>query len=262
MKTKIIYFSATGTTKTLVEAIAQGLNGDVHFINVNLPESRNHTIIVDCDLTILAAPVYGERIPHFLYDFYKQIKGDGSPLVAVAVYGNMGFGISLEQLKDLAAHNNFRLIAAGAFIGQHTYATETAPIAYGRPNQDDLKQARMFGENIQKKMDTGSFTPVALPKSALPKFITEFPDTGTRFLIRQPRVIKNACTTCGACARKCPVGAIDRKTLEISEEKCLRCYACVKACPKTARIAAFRLPVFQIVFRHIGMKRKENQTFL
>lgn len=72
MKTKIIYFSATGTTKTLVEAIAQGLNGDVHFINVNLPESRNHTIIVDCDLTILAAPVYGERIPHFLYDFYKH----------------------------------------------------------------------------------------------------------------------------------------------------------------------------------------------
>jgi len=262
MKTEIIYFSATGTTKVLVEAISQGLSGDVYFTNVTLPESRKDNLIADCDLTIIAAPVYGERIPHFLYDFYEQINGNGSPLVAVAVYGNMGFGISLEQFKDLADKSNFKLIAAGAFIGQHTYATKAAPIAYGRPDQDDLKQARIFGENIQKKMDTGHFPPVDLPKSALPKFITEFPDTGTRFLIRQPRVIKSACTTCGACARKCPVGAIDRKTLEISEQKCLRCYACVKACPKAARIADFRLPVFRVIFRHAGINRKENQTFL
>lgn len=234
MKTEIIYFSATGTTKALVEAISQGLNGDVHFTNITLPESRKDNIIVNCDLTIMATPVYGERIPHFLYDIYKQIKGNGNSLVAVAVYGNMGFGISLEQFKDLADNNNFRLIAAGAFIGQHTYATKAAPVAYGRPNHDDLKQARIFGENIQKKMDTGSFIPVDLPKSALPKFITEFPDAGTRFLIRRPRVIKSACNACGACARKCPVGAIDLKTLEISEQKCLRCYACVKVCPKAA----------------------------
>ena len=262
MKTEIIYFSATGTTKALVEAISQGLNGDVHFTNITSPKNRKDNIVVDNDLTIIATPVYGERIPHFLYDFYTQIKGNGSPLVAVAVYGNMGFGISLEQFKDLADHNNFRLIAAGAFVGQHTYASETAPIAYGRPDQDDLKQARIFGGNIQRKMDTGNFLPVDLPKSALPKFITEFPDAGTRFLIKQPRVIKRACNECGACARKCPVGAIDLKTLEISEQKCLRCYACVRGCPKNARIADFHLPIFRIVFRHAGIKRKSNQTFL
>lgn len=262
MKTEIIYFSATGTTKALVEAIAKGLNGDVHFTNVTLPENWKGNIIVNNDLTIIAAPVYGERIPHFLYDFFKHIKGNGSSLVAVSVYGNMGFGISLEQFKNYAKDNDFRLIAAGAFIGQHTYATEAAPIAYGRPNQDDLQQARIFGESIQKKMDTGSFAPVDLPKTLLPKFIAEFPDSGTRFLIKQPRVIKNACTACGACARKCPAGAIDLKTLEISEQKCLRCYACVKICPKSARIAEFRLPVFRVIFRQVGTKRKENQTFL
>lgn len=262
MKTEIIYFSATGTTKALVTAISQGLNGDVHFTNITLLESRKNAIILDCDLTIIATPVYGERIPHFLYDFFQGIKGKGNPLVAISVYGNMGFGISLEQFKEFAENNNFRLIAAGAFIGQHTYATKTAPVGYGRPDEYDLHQMRIFGENIQKKMDAENFIQIRVPKSVLPKFITEFPDSGTRFLIRQPQVEKSVCTACGACARKCPVGAIDLKTLEISEQKCLRCYACVIVCPKSARIGEFRLPVFRAVFRHMGIKRKENQTFL
>jgi hypothetical protein len=46
MKTEIIYFSATGTTKTLVEAISQGSHGDVHFTNVTLPKGRKDSIIV------------------------------------------------------------------------------------------------------------------------------------------------------------------------------------------------------------------------
>lgn len=262
MTTEIIYFSATGTTKALVEAISQGLNGDVHFTDITLSENRKDNIIVDSDLIIMAAPVYGESIPHFLYDYLKNIKGKGNPLAAVAVYGNIGFGISLKQFKDFAENNNFKLIAAGAFIGQHTYATDTAPIAYGRPDQYDLKQAQIFGEVIQKKIDTGSFTPVDLPKCFLPKFITKFPDSGTRFIIKQPQVIKSSCNSCGACARKCPAGAIDLKTLEINEQKCIRCYACVKNCLKAARITEFRLPIFRAVFNHAGIKRKENQTFL
>lgn len=262
MKTEIIYFSATDTTKALVKAISQGLNGDVHFTNITLPTARKNGITLDSDLTIIATPIYGERIPHFLYDFFQQIRGNGNPLVAVSIYGNMGFGISLEQFKDFAENNNFRLIAAGAFIGQHTYTTKAAPVAYGRPDEYDLQQARAFGENIQKKMDMQNFTPIVLPKNVLPKFITEFPDSGTRFLIRQPRVKKSVCNACGACAHKCPVGAIDLNTLEISEQTCLRCYACVKICPKAARVSGFRLPIFRTAFHHMGNKRKENRTFL
>lgn len=262
MKTEIIYFSATGTTKALVKAISQGLSGDVHFTDVTLPERRKNDITVDSDLTIIAAPVYGERIPQFLYNYFECIKGNGNLLVAVCVYGNIGFGISLEQFRDFAKSNNFRLIAAGALIGQHTYATQSAPVAYGRPDEYDLQQALNFGKSIQEKINMENFTPIHIPKIVLPKFITEFPDLGTRFLIKQPRVKKANCNSCQACARKCPVGAIDINTLEISEQKCLRCYACVRVCPKSARIAKFRLPVFRSVFRYIGTKRKENQIFL
>lgn len=262
MKTEIIYFSATGTTKAIVTAISKGLNGIVHFTDITLPDKRKDVTTVASDLVIIAIPVYGERIPHFLFDYIKQFQGNGTPLAAISVYGNMGFGISLEQFKNFAEMNNFRLIAAGTFIGQHTYASKEAPVAYGRPDGPDIQQAELFAKSIQKKIDMGNFTCPEIPKCTLPLFITELPDPVTRFLVRQPRIYRTTCNACGACVRKCPVGAIDPETLKISETKCLRCYACVKVCPKAARIARLRLPVFRTIFFHAGMIRKENQTFL
>ena len=262
MNTEIIYFSATGTTKAIVTAISKGLNGYIHFTDITQPEKRKKVITIESDLVIIAMPVYGERIPHFLFDYIKQIRGNGKLLTAVSVYGNMGFGISLEQFENFAKMNSFRLIAAGAFIGQHTYASKEAPVAYGRPDGQDLQQAEYFARSIQQKINMGDFSCPEIPKSKLPGFITEFPDTGTRFLIRQPRIIGDSCNACGACVRKCPVGAIQPDTLKINENKCLRCYACVKVCPKAARKAGLRLPVFGTIFYHAGMKRKENQTFL
>jgi len=262
MKTQIVYFSATGTTRALAEAISKGLRGDVSFTDITLPESRTDGLAIDCDLVVFATPVYGERIPAFAYYFLKCVRGNETPLAVVSVYGNMGFGITLEQFSALAKKNRFKLIAAAAFIGQHTYATTSAPVAYGRPDQHDLEQARVFGEQIQRKLDAGDFTPPNLPVTGLPKWIERFPDSGIRFLIRQPRVIRAACNACGACARRCPAGAIDLETLRIDEQKCLRCYACVKACPNGARAAGFRLPVFQSVFRRLGRKKKESRVFL
>ena len=262
MKTEIIYFSATGTTKAVVTAIAKGLIGNVHFIDITQPEKRTNVTPINGDLIIIAIPVYGERIPRFLLDYIKQIKGNGTLLAAVSIYGNMGFGISLEQFKNFAKTNNFKLIAAGIFIGQHTYASKEAPVAYGRPDEQDLSQAELFARSIQQKIEMGDFTCPEIPKCILPGFITELPDSGTRFLVRQPRIKGTSCNACGVCARKCPVGVIDLNTLGINESKCLRCYACVKNCPKGARTAGLRLSVFRTIFYHIGMKRKKNRIFL
>ena len=156
MKTEILYFSATNTTKSIVKAISTGLDGEVYFTDITQPSNRLNYQKMDCDLTIIAVPIYGERVPRFLYDFFCQIPGDG------------------------------RLLAVAAFVGQHTYATKKAPVAYGRPDEEDLQQARIFGENIQRKVKERDVSSVALPRTVLPKFITEFPDSGTRFLIRQP----------------------------------------------------------------------------
>lgn len=262
MKTEFVYFSATGTTGKYVKAIAEGLGGEVCFTDITLPENRKSSMGAGSDLIVIAVPVYGERIPRFLYDYMKQTEGNGRFLAVAAVYGNMGYGISLEQFRDFAEQNHFRLIAAAALIGQHTYASKEAPVAYGRPDREDLQEAVRFGMEIQKKLSAGGTDAPVIPESRIPKWVTRFPDTGTRFLIRQPAVKKRECNSCGACVRRCPAGAIDPDTLVIDEEKCLRCYACVKVCARKARAAEFLLPVFQMAFDRIGRKRKNNMIFL
>ena len=262
MKVQIIYFSATGTTKKVAEAISRGINGETHFTDITLPGARKAFRLLDSDLVVMAVPVYGERLPRFIYRFLEQIEGGGKPFAAVAVYGNVGFGISLAQFEDYAAKKHFQLIAAGAFIGQHTYASQTAPVAYGRPDQNDLEQAYKFGKQIRGKLEAKNFAPVAVSKPASVSLTAHFPDAGTRFLIRQPAVDKVVCNACGVCVQSCPTGAIDPDTLQIDEKRCVRCYACVNVCPKSARTAKFRLKFFEGIFRNWGGSRKENQTFL
>ncbi len=262
MKAEIIYFSATGTTQKIIKAFSEGLGFETKFTDITLPANRKAYQPVDSDLMVIAAPVYGERIPGFVWDFIRPIHGNGKPLVAISIYGNIGYGISFTQFENFARQNSFKLIAAGAFIGEHTYARKGTPVALGRPDKTDLAHAAEFGEKVRLKINSEIHHPLTIPQSTLPKWITEFPDSGVRLLVRQPAVNESVCIHCGACAQRCPMGAIDPQTLLINETQCIRCYACVKICPVSARTEKFRLQFFEGIFTHLGKERKESLFFL
>ena len=75
----------------------------------------------------------------------------------VALYGNREFDDALVELRDLSAAKGFNIIAAGAFIGEHSFSTPTQPIAAGRPDADDLKQAIQFGKQVATKIASNHF---------------------------------------------------------------------------------------------------------
>ena len=56
----------------------------------------------------------------------------------------------LLELKDLCEENGFTVIAAGAFLGEHSY---TDKLAKNRPNLEDIHMAQEFGTAIKEKLE-------------------------------------------------------------------------------------------------------------
>lgn len=233
---KLIYFSATGTTRKVLESIARGIAVDVvEHIDLTPPEGARRSVPPFSDeLVIIGAPVYGGRLPVDAIRRFKQLKAGKTPAVLIVVYGNREFEDALLELEKLSIELGFLPVAGGAFIGEHSFASEDLPIANGRPDSLDLQKAMDFGVKIKEKV-AALPSPDALVDLEVPgSFPYEAP--GARPMTVAPVTREEICTVCGTCADVCPTSAISingRVTTKI--ESCIRCCACIKSCPEGAR---------------------------
>ena len=151
---RLVYFSPTKTTQKILERIAQGTEVDtVEHLDLTPPEAK--TLDLDemqDELVLLGVPVYGGRVPLEAVPKLQRLKANKIPAVIIVMYGNRKFEDALLELKDLAQESGFIPVAGGAFIGEHSFANDTTPIANGRPDTEDLIKAKKFGLQIRRKM--------------------------------------------------------------------------------------------------------------
>ena len=233
--TGLIYFSPTQTTKKVIEGIAQGLQTtSVQYFDLTLPDTFAQTCQeFTQDLAIIGAPVYAGRLPSVMLSRFKQIKGNGRPAVIIVVYGNRAYEDALVELRNVALEVGFKPIAAGAFIGEHSYSTSDLPIASDRPDAEDMVKTYTFGKAILKQIMTAINKP-----SELLQVPGNFPYKEIQMLSDiAPSVNEALCSKCGACVLVCPTAAIDKENpIWTAKELCIRCCACVKACPNNAKL--------------------------
>lgn len=233
--TGLIYFSPTQTTKKVIEGIAQGLQATTeHYFDLTPPEAISQTAQeVTQDVAIIGSPVFAGRLPSVMLDRLKQVKGNGRPAVIVVVYGNRAYEDALIELRDVAIEVGFRPIAAGAFIGEHSYSTADLPIAEGRPDVDDMLTAQNFGKEIRKNIMTETSSPnelLQVPGNSPYKEIQMLSGIA-------PSVNEALCSRCGKCVSACPTAAIDKENpINTVQNLCIRCCACVKVCPSNAKL--------------------------
>ena len=234
---KLVYFSATGTTQKILESIAKGMAvKDVEHINLTLPKAAQQTIPpLSDELVIIGAPVYGGRLPVIAINRFKQLKASKTLAILVVVYGNRDFEDALLELKKLAIELGFKPVAGGAFIGEHSFATNDVPIANGRPDNQDVQIAMDFGAKIKDKVAA-----LQSPDEQMDlKIPGRFPYLagGARSMTVSPVTKEDTCTVCGTCASVCPTAAISiNGSVATKIELCIRCCACIKNCPTGARV--------------------------
>lgn len=261
--TTLLYFSPTSTTRIILEEIAKGMGKDaLAVVDITKPEIRTQPApVFDNDLVLMGAPVYGGRLPKDAADYFKTIRASGSLAVLVVLYGNREFDDALLELKNIAVADGFSPLAAGAFIGEHSFSGNDFLTAPDRPDEDDLEKAFSFGKQIARLLDHVQ-TPTDLSSVDVPGNFPYKDDMsmGPFSFIE----VTEDCDNCGICVTACPKNAIDEThNYSTLEDQCIYCCACIKACPQQARILKDG-PIKDKAkwLNETCARRKEPQTFL
>ncbi|MEG1632983.1 MAG: EFR1 family ferrodoxin [Oscillospiraceae bacterium] len=255
-KVTAIYFSPTGGTKAVCEEIAAKLAGGA-VESMDLTVEAQSAAFGAQDVVVIAAPVFGGRVPSPTRDRLAALSAEGSPAIVVAVYGNRAYEDALLELKSLAESRGFKVVAAGAFIARHSIMPEYGA---GRPDASDKAIMARFAESVRQKLADAAEA-AALPEISVPG---NRPYRKFDGLPMNPTANKLKCGKCGKCAQNCPVGAIPlADPLKTDAKKCITCMRCASLCPHYARcINPALLIVAKAKLKKECSERKEPEMFL
>ncbi len=256
MRTIKIYFSPTGNTKKIVDAVALGIAGECIDYDITLPQQRAEFsyLFQPEDIVIVGMPVYAGRIPNLLLPFVKSINVGSSILpkgiraVPVVTFGGRNYDDALIELADLLDNNGFNIYAAGAFVAEHSFSNK---ICYSCPNSNSLAFAAKLGaiaadrETVKNNTEYEAFerNEIFIGKRNIkgraegervyykPKYAD---GTTINMLKVKPKTNMN-CNRCGLCAERCPMGSISAKNPAEITGPCIKCNRCVRECKMEAK---------------------------
>ncbi len=257
----VIYFSPTGSTKKYARTVSEAMNlKSVNEINFTAPDSRETLYEkIDSDIVIIGFPVYEEYAPDIFIESLNKLDFSGQPVLAFAVYGKIGFGLSLKQMYLNMVEKGLKVISLGALIAEHSFSTERIPLAQGRPNKQDLEDAVKLGEMfLSRAASETPSVPFEQVPGKLPLMAKILPENSAGHFTKEPRINSQLCNNCRLCIEKCPVNAIN-DDLSMDSGKCIRCFACVKNCKTGARKIEYKkIFLIKMMFNRHNRIEKHN----
>lgn len=235
-----MYFSPTGTTEKIVKSVADTVRSESGEENItgidftNIKDRQYAQIFSHNDIVIFGVPVIAGRVPNILLKYLQTVSGNGALTAAIVVYGNRNYDDALIELIDILTDNGFRVIAGGAFIGEHSFSRI---LAKDRPDEQDMAISRDFAVKLYNKLIDGNFSAVNVLGSKPYRDYYRPRDTyGNPVDIRKvvPKTSRD-CTDCKICTEVCPMGSIDYDDVTKMTGICIKCCACIKKCPVDAK---------------------------
>ena len=255
MKVTQIVFSPTGGTQKVIDTITATWENHVNKVDLTNPKNDYSTLnFLQDDIVVIAVPSYGGRVPALASERLTKINGNHAQCVIVCVYGNRAYEDTLLELRDIAEHSNFNVVAAVSAIAEHSIIHQYAA---GRPDQKDEDELRSFAGKILEKIKSGNAdqSVFQLPGNR------PYKKPGGVDLVPKAN---DKCVSCGLCAEKCPVQAISKENIKCADsKKCISCMRCVVQCPQSARkVNRAMVSAAALALKKACSGRKDNELYI
>ena len=141
--------------------MAGALDPNFTVIDVTAPEQASvEREFSSEELVIFGMPVYMGRIPAAAAPRLQGLKGNHTPCILAATYGNRHYDDALAEMAGIAERNGFLIQGAAALVGRHTYGE----IQVGRPDEADLEADRAFARKAAENKKMQSEIPGKYPE--------------------------------------------------------------------------------------------------
>lgn len=236
-----MYFSATNTTERIVTGIAKRISE-----KLNIPYGKFDFTIKNVrnikkefskdDIVVFGMPVIAGRVPNLLLKYLETVKGNGALVIPIVLFGNRDYDDALIELRNIVANNGFFPIAAGAFVGEHSFSNI---LGMGRPDEKDMKIAYDFADKVAEKISLGKNIEKSVEvkgQTPLRSYYQPRDSKGNPIDIRKVKPkTNNLCVNCKLCVVVCPLGSINYNDVREVPGICMKCCSCVKKCPTGAK---------------------------
>ena len=258
MKAIVLYYSATGSTAKIAQAIHKGMCAEIEVCEIASIRKADPGDMSEYDLIVLGSPIWYYRETANLTDFiYNMPDMTGKLCVMFCTHGSFPAGY-MFVLSTMVKQKGMTIIGWNNWYGSvHQVLHMPKPyLTDGNPDGISLRQAEEFGremgdranrvaqgeKNLIPKPGTGTgpgaealwkVNPmVAAPgeKPGSEQTISERAQAMRRFNAEKCKYPE-----CGKCIDVCPIKAISASDGKLSiKGSCINCTLCDKLCPEEA----------------------------
>jgi len=249
MDISLVYFSQTGNTRKVTEAMAEAFQKKGHTARAIPLKKAVKEDIAGKDLLGIGTPCFANQAPTPVKDFLRGMpRLDGGKAFVFATSGGAP-GLVLYDMTRLLRDKGAEVI--GGFLSRGECFLPY-PSLYGRfpgrPSQEELESARGFAASLAEHVELGRTYP--LPESrpdALRRGWGFYDLVGValkdpllRLLGPKPKLDEDLCDQCQWCVKECPMDNISMHAYPVLGNRCIRCYRCLTGCPRGALHANWR----------------------